>query len=267
MHKMIIPKMISKKKLEFFFHKIGLEELVKINKLYKKNLYVDRRRQSLPQPPDLKDLYFLYQFIILNRRTTVLEFGCGYSSLIMHLALKENNKRYGEKKPFERCNSPYELFSIDNQKKYINIAKKRVLKYSKKISKVNFFYSKARMTIINNNFAVEYSRLPRVNPDFIYLDGPSQWRVNGNKNNFTTAHPDMMPMSCDIIKFENFLTPGTIIVSDGRTANSIFLKNNFKRKWKFIHNKNNDQCYFYLNEEPLGIHNKKQLEFYKFGKK
>ena len=71
---------------------------------------------------------------------------------------------------------------------------------------------------------LEYEKLPRVNPDFIYLDAPNQWKLSGLINNFTTAHPDMMPMSCDIIKFENFLTPGTIIVSDGRTANSFFSK-------------------------------------------
>ena len=82
--------------------------------------------------------------------------------------------------------------------------------------------------MFNNNFAVEYEKLPRVNPDFIYLDGPSQWGVKNSINNFTTAHEDMMPMSCDIIKFENFLTPGTIIAVDGRAANSIFLKNIFK---------------------------------------
>jgi hypothetical protein len=264
---MKIPKKISKRKLEIFFRRIGLKDFVDENKKLNKNLYIDRRRQDIPQPPDLEDLYFLYQFIVLNKRTTVLEFGCGYSSLIMHLALKDNEKKYGSKKPFERCQSPYHLYSIDNQKKYIKIANKRILKYSNRKPKVNFFYSKARMTVLNNNFAVEYDKLPRVNPDFIYLDGPSQWRVDGTVRNFTTAHHDMMPMSCDIIKFENFLTPGTIIVSDGRTANSLFLKNNFKRKWKFIHSVGNDQCYFYLDEKPLGIHNRQQLKFYKSGKK
>lgn len=260
---MKIPRKISKKKLENFFLKKGLKELVmQSQQRDHPNTYVDIRRQNTPQPPDLEDLYNLYQFIVINKRTTVLEFGCGYSSLIMHLALEANKKKYGPKKPFERCHHPFELFSIDNQKKYINIAKKRILKYSSNSSKTKFFYSKAKMTLFNNNFAVEYEKLPRVNPDFIYLDAPSQWRVSGLINNFTTAHPDMMPMSCDIIKFENFLTPGTIIVSDGRTANSLFLKNNFKRNWSFKINRSNDQCYFYLKDPVLGLHNRKQLKFY-----
>jgi SAM-dependent methyltransferase len=260
---MKIPKKISKKKLINFFIKIGLKDLVRLNYKFNNKKYIDERRQNSPQPPDLNDLYYLYQLIILNKRTTVLEFGCGFSTLVMHMALKENERRYGAKKPFERCEFPYQLFSVDNQKKYIKVAKKRVTKYSQNKSKVNFFYSKARMTLFNNNFAVEYDKLPKVNPDFIYLDAPSQWRVEGSINNFTTAHSDMMPMSCDIIKFENFLTPGTIIVSDGRIANSIFLKNNFKRNWIFKIDKEKDQCFFYLNDPCLGPHNKKQLEFYK----
>ena len=35
-------------------------------------------------------------------------------------------------------------------------------------------------------------------------------------------------MSCDILKIEPFLIPGTIILIDGRTANANFLKIIFK---------------------------------------
>ena len=34
----------------------------------------------------------------------------------------------------------------------------------------------------------------------------------------------MMPMVSDILYIENFLTPGTIIVTDGRGANAEFFK-------------------------------------------
>ena len=81
-------------------------------------------------------------------------------------------------------------------------------------------------------------------------------------NGITTAHRDMMPMSCDLLKIEYFLTPGTIIICDGRTANANFLKDNFKRNWFYKRDEYNDQNIFYLNEKPLGIHNKNQLNFY-----
>ena len=97
------------------------------------------------------------------------------------------------------------------------------------------------MTSYNGNIATEYSKLPLCNPDFIYLDGPDQFSIQGHVNNISTRHKDMMPMVCDILKFEYFLTPGTIIVVDGRAANAKFLKDNFKRKWIYKNDKKFDQ--------------------------
>jgi len=69
-------------------------------------------------------------------------------------------------------------------------------------------------------------------------------------------------MLCDVLKFEHFLTPGTIIILDGRTANARFLKTNFQRDWKHLHNVYNDHHYFWLDEPSLGKHNTEQLKFY-----
>ena len=260
--RIIYPKNLTKYQIEKFFIKIGLKQLV-IESKRKIPTNVDQRKMKIPQPPDLKDLYRLYSFIVLNKRTTVLEFGTGYSTLVMHYALMQNKKKFGNQKPFERCNHPYEIFTIDDNNFFSKISKDRIKKFSKKLKYVNFFHSKVQMTKYQGNFAVEYKKLPRVNPDFIYLDGPNQWAPKNNINNFTTAHLDMMPMSCDIAKIENFLTPGTIIVSDGRTSNSIFLKNCFKRNWIFKRDIKNDQIYFILNEQSLGAYNTEQLNFYK----
>ena len=119
------------------------------------------------------------------------------------------------------------------------------------------------MTNYRGNYATEYKKLPSCNPDFIYLDGPDQFKIKNKINNFTTAHQDMMPMACDILKFENFLTPGTIIVSDGRTANCEFLLNNFKRQWIHHYDRKFDQHIFYLNSDTLGKYNELQLKFYR----
>ena len=118
------------------------------------------------------------------------------------------------------------------------------------------------MTKHNNVYCSKYSQLPLINPDFIYLDGPEQFSVKGNINGFHTRHKDMMPMVSDILNIENFLTPGTIIVTDGRGANAEFLKNNFIRNWKYFYIKHSDQHIFYLNERPLGPLNENQLKFY-----
>ena len=69
-------------------------------------------------------------------------------------------------------------------------------------------------------------------------------------------------MTCDILKMEHFLTPGTIIVTDGRGANAQFLKDNFKRKWLYFNEKKFEQYIFYLNAPSIGKYNDLQLKFY-----
>ena len=68
-------------------------------------------------------------------------------------------------------------------------------------------------------------------------------------------------MSADILTIEHFLMPGTLIVTDGRTANARFLKSNLQRDLIYCHDESFDQHFFELSETPLGIYNKKQLEF------
>ena len=84
------PKNISDKEIENHFKKIGLQKLINKKKYYidgyqvtKKDLFekkdtkgnFDIRLTQNPQPPELRDLYKIYMLIVLNKRTTVLEFG------------------------------------------------------------------------------------------------------------------------------------------------------------------------------------------------
>ena len=119
------------------------------------------------------------------------------------------------------------------------------------------------MTLFNDKICTQYKKLPLCNPDFIYLDGPDQFNVKKDISGITLKHKDMMPMVCDILKFEYFYTPGTIIISDGRSANAKFLKDNFKRKWRYIDDQKNDQHIFWLDDPTLGKYNTEQLKFYK----
>ena len=72
-----------------------------------------------------------------------------------------------------------------------------------------------------------------------------------------------MPMAADIIKIENYLIPGTIIVTDGRGANAELMFNNFQRKWLYYYDKDFDQHIFYLNSNSFGKINDNLLKFYK----
>lgn len=262
--KILVPKKITNIEIKKFFKKKNLNELINLSKL--QNPKVNEMIINSPYKPELNDLYRLYQFIFLNKRTTVLEFGSGYSSLIFSLALNDLSKLYKNKLINLRRNNPFELFVLENEKKYLSITRKRIKKFSKKLNlniKINYHFSRVKMSIYEDKISTSYEKLPLCNPDFIYLDGPDQFNIKGDINNFSTRHKDMMPMANDILKIEYFLTPGTIIVTDGRTANAQFLRDYLKRNWLHQFDYINDQHIFYLNETPLGKYSRLQLEFYK----
>ncbi len=213
--------------------------------------------------PDLNDLYQIHELIILNKRTTVLEFGCGWSTIIIKNALEENRKKYFLKLNKLRKKNNFEIFTLDNQKKFLRYTKEKNKKILGKKSKINLIYSQNKMTKFNDRICSEYLRLPKINPDFIYLDGPDPRTVTGKINGFNLNHLELMPMACDILKIEHFLIPGTIILVDGRTANVRFLKSNFQRNWSHIESKINDHHILYLNEKSLGTINDQILNFYR----
>jgi len=265
MIKINYPKKLNKKKIEAFFISRGLGKLcnssnieIPVNKMIHKN----------PYAPDLEDLYRLYQFILKNNRTTILEFGVGWSSLIILLALNEVKKNKSKSISKIRRNNPFELFIVDNEKKFLNLTKKRIDKFINEIGlkdppKINYLFSEINMTTFEGRISTEYKKLPLCNPDFIYVDGPDQFKVKGNVNGLSTRNKDMMPMICDILKMEYFLIPGTLIILDGRGANTKFMKDHFKRNWIYKYHKKNDQHSFLLDDAPLGSINKNQLSFYK----
>ena len=262
MYKLKNPVNVSLSNIKNFFINLGLEEMV--NQSVSRDLNVNEMKVDNPYKPDLKDLYRLYFFILNNKRTTVMEFGSGWSSLVMALALTELKKKYSNTISKLRRNNPFELFIIENEKKYFSISKKRLKKFSKKINiKINYLSTDVIMTTYKGIISTEYRKLPLCNPDFIYLDGPDQFNIKGDCNGISIRHIDMMPMNSDILKIEYFLVPGTIVVVDGRGANSNFLKNNLQRKWSYKYDKMFDQHIFVLNDQSIGRYNDLLLNFYK----
>jgi hypothetical protein len=269
-HKKIkFPIKPSQKELDFFFKNKKLYDLIKISNNYKPLSVNEIVKKNLPEyPPMLIDLYRLFNFIILNKRTTILEFGSGWSTLIMSLALSENKQYYSRDILSLRRNNPFEIFVLENKKKYLKKTQKLINKFKNKIdkkkfnAKINWFFSEVYMDLINDRYCTKYKKIPLCNPDFIYLDGPNLFSVKDKINNFTTDHKDLMPMVGDIIKLEYFFTPGTIIVTDGRSANAQFLRKNLQREWLYYYDKSFDQHVFYLNAECLGKWNRLQLNFY-----
>lgn len=258
-----LPSKKNKKDHENFFIENNFSEFIKLSKT--KNQKINELEMKNSFKPELNDLFRLYEFVKLNNRTTILEFGSGWSSLVFAYALDQLKKTKLKKAKSLRRNNLFELFVIENEKKYLNKIKKKFnqKKYKNIKSNVNFHFANVKMINYNGNIATEYDRLPLCNPDFIYIDGPGQFNVKGNVNGISTNHYDMMPMICDILKIEYFLIPGTIILVDGRSANAFFLRDNYKRKWSYFHDRPNDQHIFCLKDKPLGHVNERLLEFYK----
>lgn len=243
------------------FHKVlGIEVSIhdEIDKKNEKSPYysVDANLDK-PFPPEIDDLIRLHYLVTSRKVTTILEFGVGKSTIVFDHALQHNKIHYFNfvSKNLRRTNA-FECFSVDNNKKWIDVCKKtaetRVVKYH---------YSKCKVSTFNNRICTYYENLPNVCPDLIYLDGPDQFSPIGNVRGLSTNHPDRLPMAADILSFEHFLLPGALIIVDGRTANARFLKSNLQRNWSYFHSEKFDQHYFELVEMPLGIYNKKQIDF------
>jgi len=245
--KINIPKKKSNKYIKDYFTKNNLSALFDV-KVNQKNILL----------PDLNDLFFLHQLIILNKRFKILEIGTGWSSLIIAHAHKKNIDKHKDCILKNKLGD-LKYIILDNLKKYLKISKKR----NKLINNRFIFYkfSKVIMSEFNGRYCTEYIDFPKFNPDFIYLDGPSQYYTLNNKNfSFNTNSKDLMPMVSDLNKIEHFLNPGTVILVDGRSANVNFMRLNFQRNWKY--KKINDFHLLILDEKVFGQKNLNTINFY-----
>lgn len=210
-----------------------------------------------PFAPELDDLVRLHFLVASRRVTTVLEFGVGQSTYVFDHALNQNKNRYAAfvESNLRRSN-PFQCFSVDNNEHWLSACRE-----NGETSSVVYHYSQCSVSTLNGRVCTFFDDLPNVCPDLIYLDGPDQFSPVGSVRGISTNHPDRLPMSADIIAIEHFLLPGTLIVVDGRTANARFLRANLQRDWSYFHSEEFDQHFFELTENPLGPHNRTQIDF------
>jgi hypothetical protein len=243
-----------------FYLKLGinLKSYGRIDKkIIRSNYYSVNPNLKESFTAELDDLVRLHYLIISRKVKTVLEFGVGKSTVVFDDALKLNKKKYHKFVMQNlRSSNPFQCFSIDNNKKWISYNKKKT-----KTDLVKYHYSECITQTFNDRICTFYKDLPNITPDLIYIDAPDQFSPKGNVRGINTHSADRLPMSADILAIEHFLHPGTLIVLDGRTANARFLHNNFQRNWYYYYSTKFDQHFFELLERPLGIYNKKQIDF------
>lgn len=208
-------------------------------------------------PPNYQDLYSLYSKVLSSRSLAILEFGSGWSTLILAIALQENKNRDLEVASSIRHPNLYQLMTIDCEHRFMEIALQRLPQDL--TIKIHAVETKAYMSVVNDQICTLYLNLPPFTADFIYLDGPDCGanQVLGEINGFSIRYGDEsktygLPMSADLIRLEPHLWPATTIVTDGRGANARFLKNNFRRNWLYQYDEIVDQHIFFLDEPSWG---------------
>ncbi len=214
---------------------------------------------EVPFVVELDDLLRLHHLVLSRRVTTILEFGVGKSTTVFAHALAINEERdAGVVAADMRRSNPFELHSIDNDAGWIETASQGLPEFLRR--RCHLHHCPLEIGEFAGRLCTYYRDLPNLAPDLIYLDGPDQFSAEGDLRGLSTAHPDRMPMAADILVFEHFLPPGTLIVVDGRTANARFLATNLQRRWSYWHAVDFDQHFFELAEPPLGPYNARQIE-------
>lgn len=215
-----------------------------------------------PFPPQVADLVRLHKLVRERKSFTVLEFGVGYSTVILADALAKNENDWStlSPKPNVRNNFMFQLFSVDTSKDWIKKSQDNLPKYLK--DRVHFHFSEAEVGTFNGQLCHYYKQLPDIVPDFIYLDGPNPKDVKGNVRGLSFQPDERTVMAGDLLLMESTFLPGTFIIIDGRTNNARFLERNFNRLYAVNWDKKADITTFELKEERLGKHNKIGSDFH-----
>lgn len=249
-----------------YVKEFGLEKVCKqINedKIKSKVSSKDRnvnKKELRPFDPEYDDLARLHYLILSRKIINTLEFGSGYSTVVIadaHRILKLQLNNWVLENL--RTENPFHIYSVDESAKFSKIVLKRLGASLK--SYVTLSSSNVKLTLFCNRYCSFYEDIPNLSPDLIYIDGPSQFATKTKMNGFTIADKSRMPMAADVIPMEFFLEPGTLIIVDGRTQNARFLKYNLKRNWVYNHDAVSDVHYFELAEPPLGKYNERKIEF------
>ena len=224
------------------------------------SLSLSKTTQKDLYKPELDDLFFLYSFVREKAVTSILEFGSGWSTAVLSLALHENLQSFGKKhQELIRHPNPFRFLTIDASEKYQKIALDRLP------PELNSVIDAVSSTpIVNDDLGVishRFDQLPNFTADLVYLDGPDHDQVKGEIRGFSYDDSFTQPMGSDLLYLEPFFWPESYIITDGRTANARFLEMRLKRNWQILHDPFGDRTIFKLSETALGLVSEQHLNF------
>ena len=262
--KFSLKSFVNKNKIQFYMNFFELDYLLQAipeDRIKNKNegyLIQVKNNEKKPIIYELPDLCRLHWLVLSRKVFNTLEIGSGFSTIFIADA-KYILKKYFKKVENIRCEKQFHIYSVGENKHFLNITKKRIPKNLSNY--ISLIFNKVDIINYQGTFALKHRNLPNISPDLIYLDGPSLYSAKKKFMGFTFNNISRVPMSADILFFEFFLEPGTFILIDGRGANAEFLKNFLKRNWKYFYDKKGDCHYFELIEKPWGEWNRRKLKF------
>jgi len=194
----------------------------------------------------------LYKLVRERKPFQILEFGSGFSSLVMAYALKIN---WRESKSLGARYYPQpHIVSIESSDKWRDNTMLKI-KRSKLSDFSGTVFSKDKIAEYQGQVCHFYEELPDVVPDFVYIDGPDPSTVEGSINGLSFQNPKRTVMSGDILKYESTLLPGFFMIVDGRTNNARFLQRMLKRSYDVKYHEGADVTTFEPKEVRLGKKN------------
>lgn len=211
---------------------------------------------EIPFPPQAGDLVRLHRLVRSRRPFTVLEFGLGYSTLVIADALAKNEREWEalpDGPPPVRNRFMFQLFSVDAVPRWIERTRRMLPAHL--AGRVHLSLSEVEIGTHQGQLCHFYERIPDIIPDFIYLDGPFPKDVKGEVRGLSFRCDERTVLAADPLLMESTLLPGAFILVDGRTSNARFLARNFTRNWTVNWDAAGDVTTFELDEPRLGRYN------------
>ncbi len=228
-HPILTFKLINKFMINFLFEDLAKKNAHNFfkNKNLLKYFNKGQENEIITDFIDLKNLYCL---IKKRKPRCVVEFGSGFSTIAICLALKENK---------DKENISGKLFSVDGNEEWIKNTENKVDNELKEF--VKFHYSKTKITKYNGQVSSLHEDLPDVSPNFIYLDGPSPLDVEGEINGITFNSKNKKNLNkndirrivaADVLLYESTAPADFFVLVDRRYINANFLEKNLVYKYK-----------------------------------
>lgn len=256
----------DKKFAEQYWREFGIENAFSEPPVFKSETNYPRKKYEsvdptnfIPLPPQLSDLAVLHFLVVSRQVSKVVEFGSGYSTAVLALALIQNDSIHRDwVESNRRLQDPFTLTTVDESADWLEITLQRINESFR--DAVRPMHSQVEMVEFCGRYATRYSSFSDVVADLVVIDGPSQYAPSTEGNSFHTGKPHLMPMAADVLPVEHFFEPGSILFVDGRTSNARFLRQNLQRNWAYRHFSIAEFHIFELQEEPLGKINKARLD-------